>query len=110
MEKDVATVGITDFAQSELGDIVFVDLPAKDAKFSRGQDLATVESVKAVGVVYAPISGSVTEVNAAVSSDNSLVNSAAESKGWLVKLKLNKPDELKDLLSKEQYAKISQKK
>ena len=77
-----ATVGITDYAQGQLGDVVFVELPAPGAKLTKGGDAAVVESVKAASDVYAPVSGTVTQGNAALEADPALVNTAAETDGW----------------------------
>ncbi len=105
MDGDVATCGITDFAQSALGDIVFVDLPDIDDEFEKGDSFGSVESVKAASDVYAPISGTVVEINEKLTEDPGVVNTDAEgAKGWFVKLKISDPDELADLMTPEAYA------
>jgi len=100
-----ATIGITDFAQSALGDVVFVDLPEAGSKLAKGDAFGSVESVKAASSVYAPVSGTVAESNEAVKDDNSLVNSKPESDGWMIKLDLSNPAELDELLERDAYDK-----
>lgn len=103
IDGDTATVGITDFAQAQLGDIVFVEVPAAGIQVKQGGEAAVVESVKAASDIYAPVSGQVIEGNAALEADPSLVNSAAESDGWFFKLTLSDNHELSDLMSAEEY-------
>jgi glycine cleavage system H protein len=103
VEGDSATVGITDFAQGQLGDIVFVELPEAGRQVSKGGEAAVVESVKAASDVYAPVSGEVTEANQALSDDPSLVNTAPEGDGWFFKLRLSDPSELDGLMDAESY-------
>lgn len=100
---DVATVGITDYAQGQLGDVVFVDLPDSGRAVTKGGEAAVVESVKAASDVYAPVSGTVTESNAALADDPSLVNSAPEAEGWFFKLTLSDVWELDGLMDKAAY-------
>lgn len=100
---DVATVGITDYAQGQLGDVVFVDLPDAGRAVTKGGEAAVVESVKAASDVYAPVSGTVTESNAALADDPSLVNSAPEVEGWFFKLTLSDVSELDGLMDKAAY-------
>ena len=99
-------VGITDYAQKELGDIVYVDLPSVGEEFEIGDTLANVESVKSVSPVYAPLSGSVVEVNEALGDEPALVNESPYEDGWMVVLELKDPSEVEDLLSPEEYAGI----
>jgi glycine cleavage system H protein len=99
-------VGITDYAQKELGDIVYVDLPSVGEEFEVGDTLANVESVKSVSPVYAPLSGSVVEVNEALNDEPALVNESPYEDGWLVVLELKDPSEVEDLLSPKEYAEI----
>jgi glycine cleavage system H protein len=106
VEGDVATVGITPFAQEKLGDLVFVELPAVGTKFDRGAAAGTVESVKAASDVFAPVSGAVTEINQRVVDQPGLVNSAPTGDGWLFKLKLGNPAEADALLDEEAYRKL----
>lgn len=98
-----ATVGITDYAQSQLGDIVFVETPDAGKKLSKGGDAAVVESVKAASDVYAPVSGTVTEGNSALADDPALVNSDPEGEGWFFKLTLADPSELVGLMDAAAY-------
>ena len=98
-----ATVGITDDAQGQLGDVVFVELPAPGAKLTKGGDAAVVESVKAASDVYAPVSGTVTQGNAALEADPALVNTAAETDGWFFKLTLADAGELSGLMDRTAY-------
>jgi glycine cleavage system H protein len=103
LEGDTATVGITNFAQAQLGDIVFVEVPEAGRKVTQGGDAAVVESVKAASDVYAPVSGQVLEGNPALSDDPSLVNSDPEGEGWFFKLRLSDNSQLADLMDAEQY-------
>ncbi|HYI49778.1 MAG TPA: glycine cleavage system protein GcvH [Allosphingosinicella sp.] len=103
VEGDAATVGITDFAQGQLGDVVFVEVPEAGRQVTRGGEAAVVESVKAASDVYAPVSGTVTEGNQAVVDEPSLVNTDPEGEGWFFKLTLSDNDELSELMSAEQY-------
>ena len=88
VEGDVATVGITDYSQHELGDVVYVELPKPGAKLNAGQSFGTVESVKAVSDIYAPVAGEVTEVNSSLSETPEAINKDPHGKAWLIKLKL----------------------
>jgi glycine cleavage system H protein len=103
-EDGKVRVGITHHAQKELGDIVFVELPQVGKKVSKGELVATVESVKAVGEVYAPASGEVMEVNSALESSPELVNKDPYGEGWIFLLKVTAPGELEDLLDAAGYA------
>lgn len=103
VEGDIATVGITDHAQEQLGDLVFVDLPSTGVTVGQGDNVVVVESVKAASDVYAPASGEIVEINEALASDAALVNSDAEGKGWLYKMKLSKPEELDKLMDQAAY-------
>jgi glycine cleavage system H protein len=103
-DGDIATVGISEHAQSALGDIVFVDLPQVGARFKQGDPAAVVESVKAASDVFAPASGEVVAVNDKLGGSPSLVNEAAQGAGWLFKLKLADPSELDALMDEEAYA------
>ncbi|MFD0917711.1 glycine cleavage system protein GcvH [Pseudahrensia aquimaris] len=103
VDGDVATVGITNHAQEQLGDLVFVDLPDVGTEIAQGDDAAVVESVKAASDVYAPASGEVLEINEALSSDAAIVNASAESDGWLYKMKLSNPAELEKLMDENGY-------
>lgn len=107
VEGDTATVGITDFAQGQLGDVVFVEVPEAGRHVSRGGEAAVVESVKAASDVYAPVSGEVIEGNQALVDDPALVNSDPEGEGWFFKLRLSDTQELNDLMNAEQYKSYS---
>ncbi len=106
VDGDVATVGITNHAQEQLGDVVFVDLPAVGKSVSKGGPAAVVESVKAASDVFAPVTGEVVAVNADLSGDPALVNSEAEGKAWFMKIKLANPAELEGLMDKKAYEKF----
>jgi len=103
VEDDIATVGITDYAQGQLGDIVFVELPEVGAMIEQGKDAAVVESVKAASDVYAPITGEITEVNPALEDDPALVNSAPEDEGWFFKMTIADEGELDALMDEDAY-------
>jgi glycine cleavage system H protein len=104
MEGDVAVVGITDYAQSQLGDIVFIDLPPVGKKVTKGKEFAVVESVKAASDVYAPVSGEVIEVNPNLGETPALVNDDAEKSGWFAKIRVSNPDEAAALMDDVAYA------
>jgi glycine cleavage system H protein len=102
-DADTVYVGITDFAQGELGDVVFLELPKVGAKYSKHDVFGTVEAVKAVSELYSPVSGEVLAVNARLDKEPALVNSAPYGDGWMIKVKLSNPKELDALLSAEAY-------
>ena len=104
IEDGVATVGITEHATEQLGDLVFVELPEVGASFEKGAEAATVESVKAASEVYAPLSGEVTEVNEAIAEDPAIVNSEPMGGGWFFRLKLSDPGEADALMDEAAYA------
>lgn len=104
MEGDVALVGISTYAAEQLGDVVYVELPAKGKSFAQTDDMAVVESAKAASDVYAPISGEVIEANEALGASPELVNSGAESEGWFVKMKPSNPGEFDGLMDAGAYA------
>ena len=106
VENGVATVGITDYAQEQLGDLVFVELPEKGRKLSKGDAAVVVESVKAASDVYAPANGEVTDVNDKLSSEPALVNSAPAGGGWLWKMKLSDEGQLSGLMDEAAYKKL----
>jgi len=103
VEGDTATIGITEFAQSQLGDLVFVEVPTAGTELTKGAEAAVVESVKAASDVYSPVSGTVTEGNSALEDDPSLVNSAAEGEGWFYKLTIADTGELDGLMDEAAY-------
>ena len=98
-----AVIGITDFAQSELGDIVFIEFPDEGDTFQKGDTIGTIEAVKTVADLYAPISGKILELNLELDDNVELINSDPFGKGWLIKIELSNPDETFDLLSAEAY-------
>ena len=103
VEGDTATVGITDYAQEQLGDIVFVELPAVGTMLDKSGDAAVVESVKAASDVYAPISGEVTEANGALEDDPALVNTSPEEDGWFFRMAIGDKAELEGLMDDKGY-------
>jgi len=103
VEGGTATVGVTDYAQAQLGDIVFVELPALGANVAKGGEAAVVESVKAASDVYAPVTGTVSAINPALEEDPALVNSSPEADGWFFKLALADPAELEGLMDAAAY-------
>ena len=104
VDGDIGTVGISEYAQSQLGDIVFVDVPEDGKQLGKGDEAAVVESVKAASDVYSPVSGNVLEGNAALVDDPSLVNSDAEGEGWFFKITLSDPSEVEALMDETAYA------
>jgi len=104
VEGDIATIGISDFAQAQLGDVVFVELPEVGTEVSAGDQVAVVESVKAASEVYSPLTGEVVEVNEDIVEDPAGVNGDAEGEGWFFKIKLSDPSELDDLMDAKAYA------
>jgi len=105
-EDDSATIGITEFAQDELGEIVFVELPEVGQELQKGETLCVVESTKAASDVYCPVSGKVIEVNSTLSESPDLVNSSPYKEGWMVKLELSDQDELSSLLDADKYEQV----
>jgi glycine cleavage system H protein len=106
VENGVATIGITDYAQEQLGDIVFVELPEKGRKLAKGEAAVVVESVKAASDVYAPVDGEITDVNDKLSSEPALVNSSPAGDGWLWKMKLADEGQLAGLMDEAAYKKL----
>jgi glycine cleavage system H protein len=102
---DVATVGITDYAQKELGDVVYVDLPRVETKVEQGKVMGSVESVKAVSDIYSPVSGQVIEINGTLAAAPEKLNESAQGDGWMVKIRLSVPAEVQGLLSAADYEK-----
>lgn len=103
VEGDTGTVGITNYAQGQLGDITFVELPDVGRLVSKGESVAVVDSVKAASDVYSPVGGTVSDVNGALEGEPELVNSDADTSGWLFRLQLANPDELGELMDKAAY-------
>ncbi|MBT4160115.1 MAG: glycine cleavage system protein GcvH [Gammaproteobacteria bacterium] len=106
LDGEVVVVGISDHAQDALGDVVYVELPEVGATFAAGDEAAVVESVKAASDIFAPVSGSVVEVNVALEDEPELVNDSAYVDGWFFKLSADNPAELEDLLSAEGYRQV----
>lgn len=104
LDGDIGTVGISDYAQGQLGDIVFVDVPEDGKQLGKGDEAAVVESVKAASDVYSPVSGNVLEGNSALTDDPSLVNSDPEGEGWFFKITLSDPSEVEQLMDETAYA------
>lgn len=103
VDGDIGTVGITDFAQKALGDVVYVELPEVGTVLAKDDDAAVVESVKAASEVFTPVGGEIVEVNEKLNDDPALVNGDPEQEGWFFKLRLSDPSELGDLLTREEY-------
>ena len=108
VESGVATVGITNHAQEQLGDLVFVELPEIGRKVAKGEAAAVVESVKAASDVYTPVSGEVTAVNGELTGDPALVNREAEAGGWLIKIKYSSSSDFDDLMDAEAYKEFAE--
>ena len=104
IDGDIGTVGITDYAQGQLGDVVYVELPAVGAEFAKSEEAAVVESVKAASEIYAPVSGAIVEVNGALSDNPALVNDSAMTNGWFFKTRLSDPRELDEMMDEAAYA------
>jgi len=103
-EGDVGVIGISDFAQSELGDVVYVELPEVGSTLEKGETFGVVESVKAASDVYSPVSGEVIETNTVLSDEPALVNSSPFEKGWMLKVKLSNPSDLDSLMDSKAYS------
>jgi glycine cleavage system H protein len=104
VDGDIGTVGISNFAQGQLGDVVFIELPSVGKVIGQGEEAAVVESVKAASEIYSPVGGEVIEINEALADQPGTVNEAAEGEGWLFKLKLTDSGELEDLMDGDDYA------
>ena len=109
IEDNIGTVGITDYAQYQLGDIVFIELPDAGMVFEKGSNAAEIESVKAVGDVLMPLSGEIIETNEKLTNNPELINKSPYEDGWIIKIKINHNDEIGDLLSLEQYKELIEK-
>lgn len=106
VEKDIATVGITDYAQKQLGDVVFVELPQVETLVEQMKPFGVIEAVKAVSDLFSPLSGKVIEVNTQLESQSNLINSDPYGQGWIIKIKVKDPKELEALLSPADYRKL----
>lgn len=104
LEGDIATVGISDFAQAQLGDVVFVELPEVGLQVEQNGDACVVESVKAASEVYAPVSGEIVEVNSALEDDPEMVNQAPTGDGWFMKIRISDPSEVEALMDEAAYS------
>jgi len=103
IQDNIGTIGITDYAQHELGDVVYVDLPEVGDTFDAGEPFGSVESVKAVSEVFCPVGGEITEVNSKLEESPELINTSPHQKAWMIKIRITKNDEVKELLSAEEY-------
>ncbi len=103
IEGDIATIGITDYAQQSLGDVVYVELPDTDTEVKKGKEFGSIESVKAVSDIFAPLSGTVTEINDELSDHPEYINQSPYDKGWIVKIKISDPAEIDNLMDSKQY-------
>ncbi len=103
LEGDVATIGITDYAQKELGDVVFVELPQVGSQLDAVDELGSIESVKAVSELFSPVSGEVVEVNEALADNPALINSDPYGDGWMVRIRVSDPTEIDELMTAEEY-------
>ncbi|KLO20206.1 hypothetical protein SCHPADRAFT_992297 [Schizopora paradoxa] len=102
-ETKIGTISVTDYAQKSLGDVVFVELPAKGTSVAQGDQIGAVESVKAASDIYSPVSGDVVEVNETLNDQPGLINKSPEDKAWLCKIAITKPNEVDELMNAEQY-------
>jgi glycine cleavage system H protein len=103
VQDNVATIGITDYAQHELGDVVFVDLPEVGDSFEADEPFGSVESVKAVSEIFCPVSGEVIEVNSRLEANPELINESPHEKAWMIRIRISNPEELKELMNAESY-------
>lgn len=108
VEDGIAVLGVTDFAQKELGEVVFVELPEVGHVFDAGDEIGTIESVKAVAEIYTPLAGEIVEINEALKDDPELVNEDPHADGWLVKIKFSASSDFDDLMDAEAYAEFAQ--
>jgi len=104
VEDDIGTIGITDYAQDQLGDIVYLEKVEKGGKLKQGETFTTIESVKAVSDVKTPVAGEVTEANVKIIEDASIINKDPYGEGWIAKIKIENKDELKNLMSAQEYS------
>jgi glycine cleavage system H protein len=109
VEKDMATMGITDYAQGELGDVVFVELPQVGTKVEQMKPFGVIEAVKAVSDLFSPLSGEVTQVNTRLENEAGIINKDPYGEGWIIKIKMSNTQELDHLLSAQDYEKLIQK-
>jgi len=107
VEDEICTLGITHFAQQELGEVVFVELPELGQVFDANEEIGTIESVKAVAEIYTPVAGEIVEVNPALTDDPELLNDDPHGDGWLIRIRFSSADDLKRLMNAEQYAEFA---
>ena len=103
VEGDIGTIGITDYAQKELGDVVFVELPQVGSELEAGDELGSIESVKAVSELFVPVTGTVVEVNEALADNPALVNTDPWGDGWMIRVRVSDPTEIDELMTAEEY-------
>jgi len=103
LEGDIATIGITDYAQKELGDVVFVELPAVGSVLEAADELGSIESVKAVSELFSPVTGEVVEINEALAENPALINTDPYGDGWMIRLRVSDPTEVDELMTAEEY-------
>ncbi|MEW5701738.1 MAG: glycine cleavage system protein GcvH [Candidatus Zixiibacteriota bacterium] len=106
VEGDTGTVGVTDFAQAELGDVVYVELPSVGTRVAAAQSFGTIEAVKAVAELFAPVSGAVSAINARLADEAGLINQDCYGDGWMIKIKLSDPQEVDRLLTPKEYGEL----
>ena len=106
VDGEIATVGVTDFAQGELGDVVFIEIETEGEELDKGETFGTVEAVKTVSDLFMPVGGEIVEANAALADEPELVNKDPYGKGWMIKIKMSNPAELDELLSADDYQKM----
>jgi len=107
IDNNIVTIGITDFAQSELGDIIYVEFPDVDTKFKNNDSIGTLEAVKTVADIFAPLSGCITEINEDLENNPELINESPYKNGWIIKMKIDKKEDYEKLLNAEEYKKLT---
>ena len=107
IDDNIVTIGITDFAQSELGDIIYVEFPDVDTKFVNKDSIGTLEAVKTVADIFAPLSGCITEINENLENNPELINESPYENGWIIKMKINNKEDYEKLLNAEEYEKLT---
>lgn len=105
-QNDVGTIGVTLYAQKELGEVVYIELPAVGRKVKKGEEIAVLESTKAAADIYAPVSGEIVEINQSLVEDCDKINRSPEKEGWLCKMRLTNADELKELMNTNEYKEL----
>lgn len=110
VQDQIGTVGISEYAQKELGDIVYVEFPKVGKEIKAGDEVCVLESTKAAADVYSPVSGIIQEINPNLKQDSGLINTSAEKEGWIYKIKLSRPDEIEKLMERAKYLQLVSKK